>query len=53
MIQAIDEDKRRITLTSLDHKVGDNWKQFANSKKSNSIGTMGALLREAMKKKKN
>jgi small subunit ribosomal protein S1 len=52
MIQAVDEDLRRITLTSPDQKEGDNWKQFADSKKSQSLGTMGDLLREAMEKKK-
>ena len=52
MIQAVDEDLRRITLTSPDQKEGDNWKQFANSKKSQSLGTMGDLLKQAMEKKK-
>jgi len=52
MIQAVDEDLRRITFTSPDQKEGDNWKQFANSKKSQSLGTMGDLFREAMEKKK-
>jgi len=52
MIQAVDEDQRRITLTSPDQKEGDNWKQFANSKKSQSLGTMGDLLKQAMEKKK-
>ncbi|MEN8211815.1 MAG: S1 RNA-binding domain-containing protein, partial [Thermodesulfobacteriota bacterium] len=52
MIQAVDEDLRRITLTSSDQKEGDNWKQFANSKKSQSLGTMGDLLKQAMEKKK-
>jgi len=52
MIQAVDEDQRRITLTSPDQKEGDNWKQFADSKKSQSLGTMGDLLRKAMEKKK-
>jgi small subunit ribosomal protein S1 len=51
MIQAVDEDQRRITLTSPDQKGGDNWKQFANSKKSQSMGTMGDLLRKAMENK--
>ena len=52
MIQAVDEDQRRITFTSPDQKEGDNWKQFANSKKSQSLGTMGDLLKQAMEKKK-
>jgi small subunit ribosomal protein S1 len=51
MVQAVDEEKRRITFTSPDQKEGDNWKQFAKSKKSNSLGTMGDLFREAMEKK--
>ncbi|CCK79271.1 30S ribosomal protein S1 [Desulfobacula toluolica] len=52
MIQAVDEENRRLTLTSPDQKDGDNWKQFAGSKKSSSLGTMESLFREAMKKKK-
>ncbi len=52
MIQAVDEDQRRITLTSPDQKEGDNWKQFADSKTSQSLGTMGDLLKKAMEKKK-
>ena len=52
MIQQVDEDKRRITLTSPDQKGGDNWKQFADSKNSQSMGTMGDLLKKAMEKKK-
>ena len=52
MIQAVDEEKRRITLTSVDQKEGDNWKQFAGSKKSTSFGSMESLFIEAMKKKK-
>lgn len=52
MIQAVDEDLRRITFTSPDQKEGDNWKQFADSKKSQSLGTMGDLLKQAMEKKK-
>jgi len=52
MIQEVDEEKRRLTLTSPDQKEGDNWKQFANSKKSTPVGTMESLFLEAMKKKK-
>ena len=52
MIQQVDEDQRRITLTSPDQKEGDNWKQFADSKNSQSLGTMGDLLKKAMEKKK-
>jgi len=52
MIQAVDEEKRRITLTSPDQKEGDNWKQFSTSKKSTSFGSMENLFREALEKKK-
>jgi len=52
MIQEVDEEKRRITLTSPDQKEGDNWKQFADTKKLKSVGTMESLFLEAMKKKK-
>ncbi len=52
MIQEVDEEKRRLTLTSPDQKEGDDWKQFAGSRKSNPNGTMESLFLEAMKKKK-
>jgi len=52
MIQDVDEEKRRITLTSPDQKDGDNWKQFAGTKKTKSFGTMESLFLDAMKKKK-
>ena len=52
MIQEVDEEKRRITLTSPDQKEGDDWKQFVSSKKSTPDGTMESLFLEAMKKKK-
>ncbi|WP_457553171.1 30S ribosomal protein S1 [Desulfobacula sp.] len=52
MIQEVDEEKRRITLTSPDQKEGDDWKQFTGSKKTTSFGTMESLFKEAMEKKK-
>lgn len=52
MIQEVDEEKRRITLTSPDQKDTDSWKQFADSKKSTSFGSMEDLFKKAMKKKK-
>lgn len=52
MIQEVDEEKRRITLTSPDQKESDNWKQFANSKKNTAFGSMESLFLDAMKKKK-
>ncbi|WP_300462301.1 30S ribosomal protein S1 [Desulfobacula sp.] len=52
MIQAVDEESRRLTLTSPDQKDTDNWKKFAGSKDSSTMGTMERLLREAMKNKK-
>lgn len=52
MIQEVDEEKRKITLTSPDQKDSDNWKQFATIKPSKSGGTMESLFLEAMKKKK-
>ncbi len=51
MIQEVDEEKRRITLTTPDQKQADNWKQFAADKPSRSFGSMGDLLKEALKKK--
>jgi len=52
MIQEVDEEKRRITLTSPDQKEGDNWKQFAKKEESKSFGSMESLFKEALKKKK-
>lgn len=52
MIQEMDEEKRRITLTSPDQKDPDNWKQFAGIASSKSGGTMESLFLEAMNKKK-
>ena len=52
MILEMDEEKRKITLTSPDQKDSDNWKQFASIKPSKSGGTMESLFLEAMEKKK-
>ncbi len=52
MVQEVDEDKRRITLTLPDQKDSDNWKQFASGPEKKSLGTMESLFLEAMKKKK-
>ncbi|MFH2058823.1 MAG: 30S ribosomal protein S1 [Pseudomonadota bacterium] len=52
MIQAIDEEQRRITLTSPDQKESDDWKQFSGDKKASETSTMESLFLEAMKKKK-
>lgn len=51
LIQEVDEDRRRITLAPPDQKDPDNWKQFAGSQKTSSLGTMESLFREAMEKK--
>lgn len=52
MIQEVDEEKRRLTLTSPDQKEGENWKEFADSKKTDSLGTLEHLFLDAMKKKR-
>ncbi len=52
MIQEIDEEKRKITLTSPDQKDPDNWKQYVGTGSPKSGGTMEDLFLEAMKKKK-
>lgn len=51
MVQEVDEDNRRITLSSPDQKEGDDWKSFAPAKSSTSFGSMGSLFEEAFKKK--
>ncbi len=52
MIQSVDEENRRLTLTSPDQKETDDWKQFSGGSKKSSAGTMESLFLEAMKKKK-
>jgi small subunit ribosomal protein S1 len=52
LVQEVDEDNRRITLASPDQKESDNWKQFAQERKKDTLGTMESLFREAMNKKK-
>ncbi len=52
MVAEINEDSRRVSLAPPDAKEGSDWKKFAdNDNKSQSIGSMGDLLMEAMKKK--
>jgi small subunit ribosomal protein S1 len=52
LIQAVDEDNRRLTLGSPEQKESDDWKQFAPDPKKETMGTMESLFREAMNKKK-
>lgn len=56
LVDAVDEEKRRITLASVETADGDaNWKGFVEKPKAateNSLGTMGDLLMAAMNKKK-
>ncbi|MBF0228888.1 MAG: S1 RNA-binding domain-containing protein, partial [Desulfamplus sp.] len=52
MVSEINEEGRRVSLAPPDAKESNDWKQFAeNENKSQSIGSMGALLMEAMNKK--
>ncbi|MCF6248759.1 MAG: 30S ribosomal protein S1 [Desulfobacula sp.] len=50
MVQEIDEENRRMTLTSPDQKDGDNWKQFAGAASEKSFGSMAGLFQEALDK---
>ena len=52
LVQEVDEDKRRITLASPEQKDSEDWKQFAQNRKKDTMGTMESLFREAMNKKK-
>lgn len=52
MVQEIDEENRRLTLTSPEQKDADNWKQFAGSTDKKSFGSMADLLQEALNKDK-
>ncbi|MBF0203161.1 MAG: 30S ribosomal protein S1 [Desulfamplus sp.] len=52
MVSEISEENRRISLAPPETKEGSDWKKFAESEsKTQSIGSMGALLMEAMKNK--
>jgi len=51
MVESSDEDKRRISLAPPELKDSDDWKSFAPTVKE-SMGDMGTLLMEALKKKK-
>ncbi len=51
MVEGMDEDNRRATLAPPDLESGDAWKKFTGPKEE-SMGTMGSLLMEALKKKK-
>lgn len=52
MVSEIIEESRRVSLAPPDAKDGNDWKKFAeNEQGSQSIGSMGALLMEAMNKK--
>ncbi len=55
LVDAVDEEKRRITLVSTEAADGaSNWKGYAEGPKSSSdksMGTMGELLKAAMNKK--
>ena len=52
MIQAIDEEKRRMTLMSPEQSDSDNWRQFTGSPGKGSFGSMADLLQEALNKGK-
>ncbi|WP_180143455.1 30S ribosomal protein S1 [Desulfoluna butyratoxydans] len=56
LVEAVDEEKRRITLVSTEAADGaSNWKGYVEKPKAKSdaaMGTMGELLMAAMKKKK-
>lgn len=51
MVDAVDEERRRISIAPPDSKESDGWKDFAKTGKTESMGTMGSLLMEALKKK--
>lgn len=52
MVAEISEESRRISLASPDSKEGGDWKKFSESGSSTqSLGSMGDLFMEAMKKR--
>lgn len=53
LVTQVDEEARRMTLVPPDQKDPGNWKQFAAKEKSaKPMGTMEAMLREALAKQK-
>lgn len=52
MVAEIDEENRRMTLTSPEQKDGGNWKQFAQGSREKSFGSMADLLKKALDEKK-
>lgn len=50
-VDSIDEDKRRLSLNLIQTDSQEDWKAFVPSESKN-LGTMGELLQNAMKKKK-
>ncbi len=55
MVEKTDEAQRRITLVPPDLKEGDDWKNFAKSatgSANHTMGNMGSILMDALKKKK-
>ncbi len=58
IIQNVDEDNRRISLTTQDkydkdQQDPDAWKAFAPAKQQKPMGTMESVLRQAMEASKN
>ncbi len=51
IIGEIDEEKRRMTLYPAASEDQTNWKEFSSAKQTSSMGSMGDLLKAAMKKK--
>jgi small subunit ribosomal protein S1 len=51
-VESVDEEKRRISLDLVKNDTQEDWKTFAPSDRKN-LGTMGELLQQAMKKKKD
>ncbi len=52
VVQALDEEQRRVTLAPPGQKESDDWRQFAGGKSTGGGGTMESIFLEAMKKKK-
>lgn len=52
VVQAVDEEARRITLAPPDQTGSDEWQSFSESKSGSSFGSMGELLQKALDKKK-
>lgn len=50
VVESVDSERRRISLGLPKNEDHNDWKQFSNQQEPKHMGTMGELLKEALKK---